>query len=158
KNSLAVIDAEEHKLVREIPVGAVPFGVAVSNRQGRVFVSNRGGRKAGAQDQVAWSSGQAIVSDRKTGAATTRTLRVVDLKSGAVSDVEVGLAPSQIALNADESVLAVANSHSDSVSLIDAKSLRRTDIKIPAYPADTLGSLPDALAFSPDGNRLYVSS
>jgi len=157
KNSLAVVDAMEHKFLREIPVGSVPFAVAVASRQERVFVTNRGGRRPAADDPVAWSSGQAIVSDRKTSSSTTGTVSVVDLKSGSVSDVEVGLAPSQLTLSPDESVLAVANGHSDSVSIIDTKTLHRSDLKIPAYPADTLGSLPDALAFAPDGNRLYVA-
>jgi YVTN family beta-propeller protein len=157
KNSLAVIDAGQRKLLREIPVGNVPFAVVVSNRQGRAFVTNRGGRRAGAQDQIAFSSGQSIVSDRKTGSSTTGTVSVVDLKSGSVADAEVGLAPSQLTLSPDESLLAVANSHSDSISILDTKTLHRTDLKIPAYPADTLGSLPDALAFAPDGKRLYVA-
>lgn len=157
KNSVAVVDAAEHKLLREIPVGSVPFAVAVSSRQDRVFVSNRGGRRPGATDQVAWSSGQPIVSDRKTSSSVTGTVSVIDLKTDHVSDVEVGLAPSQIALSLDQSLLAVANSHSDSVSIVDTKTLRRTDVKIPSYPADTLGSLPDALAFAPDGSRLYVA-
>ena len=69
----------------------------------------------------------------------------------------MGLAPSHLALSPNESTLAVANSHSDSVSLLDAKTLARTDVKIPSYPDAALGSQPVALAFAPDGKTLYVA-
>lgn len=157
QDTVAVIDANARKLQRVIPVGMAPFAVAFSKVRGRLFVSNRGGRKAGPHDVTAPSSGEAIVSDRVTGASATGTVSVVDLKTGKVSEVAVGLAPSNLALNGDESLLAVTNSHSDSISVIDTRALARQEVKIPAYPEGTLGSLPDALVFSPDGSRIYVA-
>ena len=59
------------------------------------------------------------------------TVSVVDPKSWSVREVDVGLAPSGLALAPDEKTLAVANGHSDSVSLIDAASLRKERLKIP---------------------------
>ena len=156
-NSVAVIDAKERKIVREIPTGIAPFGIVVSAKSGKVFVTNRGGRRAAASDTVAPSSGSTVVSDPITGASTSGTVTVIDAKTGGVREIVVGLAPSTMALNADESLLAVANSHSDSVSLIDAGTLDRKDLRIPTYPESAIGSQPDALAFSPDGRRLYVA-
>ena len=157
KNAVAVIDASQRKVEKLIPVGTAPFAVAVSKQPQRVFVSNRGGRRAEAKDPVAPSSGQAIVSNPATGASATGTVSVIDLESNKVSDVTVGLAPSVLALSPDESVLAVANAHSDSISSVDTRTLAPTELKIPAYPETTVGSLPNAVAFSPDGRRIYVA-
>lgn len=157
KNSVAVIDAKERKIERLIPVGVAPFSVAVARQSRRVFVSNRGGRRAEANDPVAPSSGQSVVSNPVTGASATGTVSAIDLESGKVSDIAVGLAPSAVGLNPDQSILAVANAHSDSISLIDTLTLGPKELKIPAFPATTAGSLPNAVAFSSDGRRIYVA-
>ena len=157
KDSVAVIDATTHKIERLIPVGMAPFGVVVSNQPSRVFVSNRGGRRAEAHDSIAPSSGEEIVSNPATGASATGTVSVIDIGSGNVSEVAVGLAPAVIALSPDESTLAAANAHSDSISLLDTRTLNSREVKIPAYPETTVGSLPNAVAFSPDGRRIYVA-
>ena len=156
-NSVALIDARTRKILREVPVGIAPFGVALSRKSGKIFVSNRGGRPAGVDDTRAPSSGSFVVSDPVTGSSATGTVSVIDPTSEQVSEIVVGLAPSTIVLNSDESILAVANSHSDSVSLIDTTTLDRKDLRIPTFPESTLGSQPDAVAFSPDGRRLYVA-
>src|ERR1051326_4590319 len=44
-NTLAVIDTTTRKITREIEVGMAPFGVAVAKGSGKVYVSNRGGRR-----------------------------------------------------------------------------------------------------------------
>jgi len=54
-NTLAVIDAESRHVLREVPVGMAPFGVAASATH--AFVTNRGGRRPEASDSVAPSSG-----------------------------------------------------------------------------------------------------
>src|SRR5207237_7683065 len=92
-----------------------------------------------------------------TGSSTTGTLSVVDIKTEAVREIVVGLAPSNLAVSPSGTLVAVANSHSDSLSLIDTKTSGRTDVKIPTYPDAALGSLPVALAFSGDGTTLYAA-
>ena len=82
---------------------------------------------------------------------------MVDRETWGVREVAVGLAPSQTVLSPDGKTLAVANGHSDSISLLDTATLARTDVTIPTYPEGTLGSQPIALAFAPDGKRLYVA-
>ena len=156
-DAVAQVDAATRNVERLIPVGMAPFGVAVSKQPSRVFVSNRGGRRADAHDSVAPSSGERIVSNPATGASASGTVSVIDIAGGKASDVAVGLAPAVVALSPDESMLAVANAHSDSISIIDTKTLAAQEVKVPAYPATTVGSLPNAVAFSPDGHRIYVA-
>jgi YVTN family beta-propeller protein len=155
-NSLAVIDTETKKIKKEIPVGVAPFAVLLS-KQDKVYVSNRGGRRPKPGDTVAPSSGTDVVTDPVTGAAVSGTVSVIDPKTESVRQVAVGLAPSGLALSLDEKTLAVANGHSDSISLLDTTTLAKTDLKIPSYPEGTLGSQPIGLAFAPDGKTLYVA-
>src|SRR5262249_27879003 len=70
-NSLAAIDTTTHEIIKQVDVGIAPFGVAVSKVRGRVFVSNRGGRRARANDTIAPSSGTQVVTDPITGSSTT---------------------------------------------------------------------------------------
>lgn len=156
-NTLGVIDVPSRAVKREVEVGIAPFAVVVSGRLGRVFVSNRGGRKPAPGAVMAPSSGSLVATDAKTGAATSGTVSVVDMRTLAVQEIPVGLAPSGMALSPDESTLLIANGHSDSVSFVDTKTLARRDVKIPAYPEGTLGSQPIAVAFAPDGSRAYVA-
>lgn len=156
ENAVAVFDAVQKKLLRRIPVGVAPHGVVFSKTQNRIFVSNRDGRLPRAGDTLAPTSGGKIVSDPLTGASVSGTVSVIDAKTNEVREVEVGLAPSGLALSPDEKTLAVTNSHSDSLTLINAESLATTVVKIPAYPEGTAGSIPAQVAFSPDGQTIYV--
>jgi YVTN family beta-propeller protein len=154
-NTLAVFDADTRQLKREVPVGMAPFGVAVSRT--RVFVTNRGGRRPSASDTVAPSSGSMIATDKTTGSSVSGTLTAINTDDFSTRDVDVGLAPSGIAISADEKTVAVANAHSDSISLVDTGSLSVTGLKIDTWPEGTLGSQPSAVAFAPDGRSVYVA-
>ncbi len=156
-NTMAVMDAETHEITKEVEVGNAPFSVSVSKTHGRIFVTDRGGRRATEKDTTAPSSGTAVVTDPVTGASTTGTLSVIDAETFAVREVKVGLAPSQMAMSADEKLLAVANGHSDTVTLVDTDKLTTTEIKIPTFPTAALGSQPVALAFTADSKTLYVA-
>jgi YVTN family beta-propeller protein len=154
-NTLAVIDTTSRQVQREIEVGIAPFGVAVTT--GRVFVTNRGGRRPAANDTTAPSSGSMVVSDAVTGSSASGTVTVVNTADSSTREISVGLAPSGLALSPDAKLLAVANGHSDSISLVDTDSLQSTELKIPAWPEGTLGSQPIAVAFAPDGHTIYVA-
>lgn len=156
-NTVAVMDAASHEIVREVETGMAPFAVAVSKTHGRIFVTNRAGRRPTDKDTTAPSSGSAIVTDAVTGSSTTGTVTVIDAETYAASEVKVGLAPSQMALTGDDKLLAVANGHSDTVTLIDTAKLSTTEVKIPAFPTAALGSQPIAVQFTPDGQTLYVA-
>jgi YVTN family beta-propeller protein len=156
-NALAVIDTATRQIRQQVETGIAPFGVAVSKEHGKIYVTNRGGRRPGPNDITSPSSGSKVVTDPVTGSSTSGTLSVVDAETRAVREVPVGLAPSQLTLSPDEKTLAVANGHSDSVSLLDTNTLDRTDVKVPTYPEAALGSQPIGQAFAPDGKTLYVA-
>ncbi|HWR54360.1 MAG TPA: bifunctional YncE family protein/alkaline phosphatase family protein [Bryobacteraceae bacterium] len=155
-NTVALVDVEGRKVLREIPVGIAPFSVAISFKHNRLFVTNRGGHRPDASDTVAPSSGSNVVVAPLTGATTSGTLSVVDLENYSVREVPVGLAPAAVALNPDETLLGVANAHSDSIHLLAPDTLAGTEVAIPSWPEGTFGSQPTSLAFSGDGKALYV--
>ena len=157
-NELAVFGAPMREIRSRVPVGIAPFGVVVSAKHGRIFVSNRGGRRPKEGEPAAPTSGSMALTDPNTGSSASGTISVIDSDSLEVmKEVPVGLAPSGIALSPDEETLAIANGHSDTVSLLDVMTLARTDILIPSWPAGLIGSQPVALAFSPKGDALYVA-
>jgi len=156
-NTLAVFDAATRKLEREIEVGMVPFNVVFSAKNNEIYVSNRGGRAPKTTDTVAPSSGTMIVTDPQTGATTTGTLTILNAKTLEAQQVDVGLAPASLALDPNESLLAVADGHSDSVTVVNLKSHARTQTRIPTWPGKGIGSQPIAVTFAPDGQRLYVA-
>jgi YVTN family beta-propeller protein len=154
-NTLAVIDADARKVTRQVTVGIAPFGVVASRTH--VFVANRGGRRPVKSDKVAPSSGSMVATDPETGSSVSGTLTAIDASDFSTREVAVGLAPSALALSPDEKLLAVANGHSDSISLVDTGSLRAKELKIETWPEGTLGSQPVAATFAPDGQTIYVA-
>jgi YVTN family beta-propeller protein len=153
-NTLAVIDTTTHEIVQQIDTGIAPFAVAVS---GRIFVSNRGGRRTESGDTTAPSSGSQVVTDPVTGSSASGTVTAIDPKTFEVKNVPVGLSPSHLLLSPDRKFLVISNGHSDSVSILDTATLARTDVKIPTYPDAAIGSQPISTAFSADGQTLYVA-
>ncbi len=77
-NTLAVIDAATHEITKEVEVGMAPFGVAVSKDRGRIYVTNRAGRRPAANDTVAPSAGSEVATDPVTGSTVSGTLSVID--------------------------------------------------------------------------------
>jgi YVTN family beta-propeller protein len=155
-NSLAIIDAETKKLVREVPVGLAPFAVAVHPKTGSVFVINRAGARPSQPQSLAPSSGTQVPTDPQTGSVLEGTVTVLDPETLTAREVKVGRAPAALALSPDAKTLMVANGHSDSLSAIDTSTLAITTVSVPTSPAGLLGSQPVALAFSGNGKRLYV--
>jgi YVTN family beta-propeller protein len=154
-NSLAVIDAETRTVRQEIPTGMAPFGVVIA--KGRVFVTNRAGRPPDGSESVAPSSNSMVLSDPVTGSSASGSVSVIEIETKKVRNVPVGLAPSQTAVSPAGDLVAVANGHSDSVTLLNSATLDRVDVKIPTYPDAAIGSQPIGLAFSADGKRLYAA-
>jgi YVTN family beta-propeller protein len=157
RNSIGVFDAATRKMVKEVPAGIAPFAVVYASKAGKIFVTNRGGRRATDQDTKAPSSGSDAVTSPVTGTTTTGTLTVIDAETFATREISVGLAPSGIALSADETQLAVANGHSDTVSILNTQSMKRDDVKVPSYPEGFIGSQPIAVAFSAAGKTIYTA-
>jgi YVTN family beta-propeller protein len=153
-NTLAVIDTTTREIVRQIDVGIAPFAAAVA---GKIFVSNRGGRRPESGDTTAASSGSQVLTDPVTGSSASGTVSAIDAKTFEVTNVPVGLSPSNLLLSPDKKLLVVSNGHSDSVSILDTGTMARDDVKIPTYPDAAIGSQPISSAFSSDGKTLYVA-
>lgn len=152
-NSLGVVDLQTNQLTARIPVGNSPTSVVVSGT--KAYVSNVGGRTAQPDDLTVDSSGTSIVVE-PTGSSATGTVSVVDLASNAVTrTVTVGLQPAR--MNVSEWYVFVANTNSDTVSVIDTKSddLVQT-INIEPYPNAPKGSAPNAIKML-NGRQLAVS-
>lgn len=153
-NTLAVLDLTTRTVTKQIPVGNAPREVVVVGS--KAYVSNLGGRVADPGDVTNDSSGTPIVADPTSGRAVTGTVSVVDLDTGTVvKSIEVGLHPS--ALLQVGSYVFVANTNSDTVSIIDAVTDQEVKtISTSPFPGAPFGSSPNALAMLEDG-ELAVS-
>jgi len=156
-NAMAIVDVTAKKVARQITVGVVPYTVVLHGT--RAYVSNWGGRAPKPGDKTADSSATDIVVDEKTGVPSTGSVSIVDLTaSKVVKEVAVGLHPSAMVLSPDTSRLYVANSNSDSVSVVNTRTYAVINT-ISVKPAADLptGCIPTALAISRDGARLFVT-
>ena len=99
-----------------------------------------------------------MATDPTTGAVLNGTVTVVQLADFSSRQVTVGRAPSSLAVSPDGTTVAVANSHSDSVSLIDSVTLHTSTVAIRTFPDGLLGTVPVSVTFSADGRRLYVAA
>ncbi|MBS1813355.1 MAG: bifunctional YncE family protein/alkaline phosphatase family protein [Acidobacteria bacterium] len=156
-NTIAVLDAETHAIKQQIPVDLAPLFVKLSNDEKTLYVSNRGGHVPEKGARIAYSAGTAMATDEH-GAVLNGTVSVIDLASGKVKSLTVERAPTSLALSPDGKTLAVTNSYSDSVSLIDTATLKIKTIAVPTMPDHLLGTVPSAVVFSPDGRWLYVAA
>lgn len=145
-NQLGVINTATMQLVTEIPVGNAPGAVAVVGKQ--VFVSNRGGRPAAAGDPTNDSAGTQVVWNPKTAASSTGTVSVVDGATNTVTDtIKVGLQPASLTMH--DGSLFVANTNSDTISIISATSHRVTQtFNVEPLPGSTVGSSPNSVTFA----------
>lgn len=120
-NTLAVIDTHQYRLVATIKLdrGDVPWDVVASRDGRRAFVTNT------AWDDKAYKF--------KTAPST---ISVVDLVAGREIDaVKVGVSPNGITLHDGTDRLFVANTGDDTVSVIEADSLKTlATLKVPGYP------------------------
>ena len=158
-NSLAVVDLREGKVAAQIPVGVAPFAVKVSADGLRAYVSNWGGRHPKEGERTAKTSETPALVDSH-GVAASGTVSVINLQAKTViAEVEVGLQPGGLALDEARGRLYVANANSDTVSVIDTRSLRVIEtIHVRPDPSLPFGSMPNALALTPDGNALFVAN
>jgi YVTN family beta-propeller protein len=147
--SVSVLDARSGRVLRTIPLGFIPTGIAVDERTDRVFLLT------GAPSAQPYPTTQpgptivilldarsgtvlrtvsvglsvaAIAVDERTGQAFVsdtqdRTLLVLDGRTASVvRAVAVGRAPGALAVDERTGDIAVANAYDNSVSLVDAAS------------------------------------
>ncbi|MDX2029111.1 MAG: alkaline phosphatase family protein [Blastocatellia bacterium] len=159
-NELAVIDLIAGKLLGKVPTGIAPFAAVVNATGTEAYVSNWGGRLPKAGDLTLPTGLEAnadqVVVDRR-GIASTGTLTHIDLTMmKPTGTIATGLHPNGLAWDEAAGRLYVANSNSDSITVIDAKTDRVLQTRV-LSDATTRGYAPNALALTSDGATLYVA-
>src|SRR5215471_7006028 len=141
-NTVSVIDTATDTVSATIPVGLIPFGVAVSPDGSKVYVTNS-----------------------STANSAPNTVQVIDTATNTVSaTITVGLTPvcnppvpctMAVAVSPDGSKVYVTNEFANTVSVIDAATnMVSATIPVPSF----LPSHPFGVAVSPDGNMVYVAN
>ena len=153
-NEIVEIDAETRQIKRRIPVGLAPFAVVLDETNDRLYVSNRAGQRK--EGSATAPSGKENLPVDAMGSVLTGSLSAIDLKDGAVRTYSTGLAPAGLALSGDGRMLAVANSHSDTVQVFDTSTWTSQSLAV-ASGKTAIGAIPNSVVFRPDGKRLYVA-
>jgi DNA-binding beta-propeller fold protein YncE len=132
-DSLAVVDLASKRVVQRLKTEVYPYDVRVSAAN-EVYVSAWGG------------STVSVFGSGANGALRQR------------GTVNVGRHPSALLLNDRGSRLFVVSASTNSIAVVDTKSLKVLATLLDPSPAGpNQGSTPNALALSPDGQRLYVA-
>ncbi len=154
-NRLFEMDAVTGEILGTWEVGVAPFDVAICRN--KVYVSNWGGRRPDA-DSLTGPAGQgtlARVDERSI--ANDGSVSVIDLDNSNQTELVTGLRPSALALAPNKKFLAVANSGSDTISVLDTRSEAIVEtICARRNEADLFGAQPNALAFDKSGKRLFA--
>jgi YVTN family beta-propeller protein len=147
----------------QIRVGNAPHSIVIDRNGTTAYVSNEGGRVATAADFQIYSAGTEIVADPVVGAAITGTVSVVDLATMKVTaTISTGLHPTGMALYGRS--LLVANTYSDSISVIDTdtNTVGRTislglPIGVPGAGQPAYGAAPNSIAVDGKTGVAYVA-
>ncbi|MGN6384958.1 MAG: alkaline phosphatase family protein [Verrucomicrobiota bacterium] len=155
-NRLLEVDARSGKQFRLFDVGVAPFDVVVT--QGKAFVSNWGGRRPGPNDVTGPAGrGTKVRVDPVRQIANEGSVSIIDLKSGKIEEILLGLHSSAMALGRSGRYLAIANAGSDTISILDTRKNQVVEtISLRIEAGAPFGASPNALAFSPDEKTLYV--
>ncbi|HEX4227852.1 MAG TPA: bifunctional YncE family protein/alkaline phosphatase family protein [Bryobacteraceae bacterium] len=153
-NTIGVIDLRTNTFMRSIAVGNAPKSITIVGNL--AYVTNQGGRPARPGEFTDLSVGTAVAADRESAASVTGTVSVVNLSTQAViRNIPVGLQPT--AILASGGYVFVANSNSDSVSVIDSKMNALIEaLHIQAFLNAPFGSSPNWLAMT-SRNDLVVT-
>ena len=154
QNTVVAIDPVAGTITRTWNVGIAPRQVKLVGS--KLYVSNEGGRPATPGEDTQDSYGTAVPADPYLGTSTDGTLSVIDPAAAGsdVGTVKVGLHPT--AMYAKDSVLYVANTNDDTVSVVDTSSdhVVQTITMQPWRGSDT-GYAPDGITVQ--GGHLLVS-
>lgn len=158
-NRLAEIDVNTGAVLRSWPVGVAPYGVVLVG--GKAYVSNWGGRVPD-EDSLTGPAGRGtrVRVDPVRHIASEGSVSVIHLhQETPIREIMVGLHSSAIACSPNGRHVVVANAGSDTLSVIDVRADKVVEtIWTKPSPADLFGASPNALAFDPSGDLLYVAN
>ncbi|RYD36529.1 MAG: phosphoesterase [Verrucomicrobiaceae bacterium] len=156
-NRLHELDTASGAVLRSWETGVAPFDVGLVGN--KAYVSNSGGRRPGPGDSTAPAGAGTVVRvDARRAIANEGSVTVIDLTAGAVkTELLVELHASALAVSPKEDYVVVANTGSDTLSVIDTAQDKVVEkIWARRTPGDLFGAQPGAVAFDPSGERLYV--
>lgn len=161
-NKLAVMNLGQSGHLGLIPTGIAPYAAVIASDGSSAWVSNWGGRLPKSGDLTAATgldktADQVVVDAR--GVASTGSITRIDLSTmSPVAQIPVQLQPTALALDETRKRLYVANSNSDTISVVDTtKNTVLTHISLRPFAIKALGVAPLALALSSNGQTLYVA-
>jgi YVTN family beta-propeller protein len=153
QNSVVALDPNTGTVKQTWNVGTAPREVAFVGD--KLYVSNEGGRQAQGGETTMDSYGTQVPADTYLGTSTTGTVSVIDTAnpSAAVGSIAVGLHPT--AMYVKGNALFVANTNSDSLSVIDTtRDAVVQTIESKPWPSSTVGYAPTSIAMTDDGHLL----
>ena len=155
QNTVAALDPTTGAVKATWKVGIAPRQLRFTGT--KLYVSNEGGRQAKPNETALNSYGTNVPADPFTDSSTTGTVSVIDTSapSAAVKSIDVGLHPT--ALYTSGNALFVANTNSDTVSVIDTgKDVVVQTIATQPWPHSKVGYEPTGIALTRDGHLLVT--
>ena len=154
QNTVLAIDAAAGTITQTFAVGIAPRQLKFVGNT--LYISNEGGRQAVAGDTTMDSYGSQVPADTTLGTSTTGTLSVIDTANTSVPVAEIPVQLHPTAMYLDGTTLYVANTNSDTVSVIDTKSSKVVQtIATQPWASSTIGYEPTAITMQDD--HLLVS-
>jgi YVTN family beta-propeller protein len=131
-NSLFVIDVNEKKVVKTLPLGGEGYTCILSPDKKTLYVS-------------CWGCDKVVIFDTQKMIIT--------------GSVVVGDNPNELLLNSNGSLLYVANANDNSVSVVDTRQRKVIEtLNSAIYPDAPSGSTTNGIALSKDEKTLYVAN
>jgi YVTN family beta-propeller protein len=155
QNTVVALDPNTGAVMQTWNVGIAPRELTFVGS--KLYVSNEGGRQAQAGDTTMDSYGTQVPANGYLGASTTGTVSVIDTAnpSAAVGSIPVDLHPT--AMYVKDNALFVANTNSDTVSVIDTtKDAVVQTIETKPWPSSKVGYAPNSIAMTTDGHLLVT--
>ncbi len=153
QNSVVALDPNTGAVKQTWNVGIAPRQLAFVGS--KLYVSDEGGRQAQSGDTTMDSYGTQVPANGYLGTSTTGAVSVIDPSnpSAAVGSIGVGLHPTK--MYADGNALFVANTNSDTVSVINTTTDQvEQTIDTQPWPSSKAGYEPDGLTMTKDGHLL----
>jgi len=153
-NRLAELDAVTGRVLRVWDVGVAPFDVVLAG--GKVYVSNWGGRRPGAESLTGPAGKGTRVRVDSRSIASEGSVSVIDRDGTNQFEILTGLHACALALSPDGRYVVVANAGSDTLSVIDTHTDQIADTLCARQnPGDLFGAQPNALAFDKSGKKAF---
>src|SRR5215469_5619573 len=155
QNTVVALDPSTGAVEHTWNVGIAPRELAFVGS--KLYVSDEGGRQARPGDTTMDSYGTAVPANGFLGTSTTGAVSIINTAdpSAPVGSIRVGLHPT--AMYASGRALFVANTNSDTVSVIDTRIDHVVQtIETRPWPESNVGYQPTSIALTKDGHLLVT--